>query len=230
MTAALVKRLADAGLDATAIVAALEAFEAVEEERKAAKRAGNRERQARKREREVAPSQPVTRDIALPSVTTRDTPSPFLPFLPSPPDPPSPPTPTREDKSPARKGRPGKPAEHPALDSIWEAASPTSRGRSGRPEANLAVIAALEAGATPEAIIASVRENCRTGGDHAKGLHRIINAELWKDHAPRPEPPPGEVDDRIQAGRRLHHAKTGEWRSDWGPRPSPPHQEEAEAA
>lgn len=223
MSAALVKRLADAGLDAQSIVAALEAFEAVEEARKAAKRAGNRERQARKREREEPSSRVTERDIALQPVTERDAPLP----LPSSPQTPQQPTPAPENNTPARKGRPAKPAEHPSLDAVWAAASPASKNRSGRDETNQALIAALEAGATVDAVIASVRENCRTGGDHAKGLHRIINAKLWRDHAPRPEPPSGPVDDRIQSGRLLHFAKTGEWRSDWGPRPAPSQQDQA---
>ncbi len=226
MSAAVVEKLIDAGLDAHAILAALKAFEAVEEERKAAKREGNRERQARRRAREDDASRVTSRDNALPSVTERDTPAPFLP---SPPDPPSPPTPTPENNTPTRKARSAKPAEHPSLEAVWTAATPASRNRSGRDDANLALIAALEAGATVEAVIASVRENCRTGGDHAKGLHRIINAKLWRDHAPSREPPSGPVNPQIEAGRRLHFQKTGEWRPDWGPRPSIPHQDKEAA-
>jgi hypothetical protein len=220
MSAALVKRLADAGLDALAIVAALEAFEAVEEERKAAKRAGNRERQARRRERETDVSRVTERDDALPSVTERDTPSPFLP---SPPDPPSPPTPTREYKSPARKGRAEKPSDqddHPDLETVWQAANQTSRDRSGRPQTSAAIRAALAAGATPAAIVASVSAHCRAGGEHAKGLHRIIAARLWRDHLGQPVRIGRPPDPALIAERARHFAKTGEWRPEWGDRPS----------
>lgn len=219
MSAALVKRLADAGLDAQAIVAALEAFEAVEEERRAAKREGNRERQARKRERENDVSRDVTRDGALQAVTERDAPCP----LPSSPQTPQQPTPTPENNTPARKARPAKPSFDPSdpdLVRVWAAATPTSKTRSGMAETASAIQAALEAGATVEAIEASVRENCRIGGDHAKGLHRIINAGLWRGHLAVPLTTAKPPDPQVIAGRQLHFAKTGEWRSEWGPKPS----------
>lgn len=83
--AAIAKRLADAGLDASAIVAALEAFEAVEETRKAK----TRERKRRQRAKEAV----TERDVTGQDVTNRD-----LPFPPSfPPTPPLSPTHTHVD-------------------------------------------------------------------------------------------------------------------------------------
>lgn len=68
--AAVAKRLADAGLDASAIVAALEAFEAVEEDRKS---------KARERKRRQRAKEGVTeRDVTGQGVTDRDPPTPSL--------------------------------------------------------------------------------------------------------------------------------------------------------
>lgn len=68
--ASVARKLAEAGLDALSIVAALEAFEAVDEER----RAKTRERKRRQRAKEAATERDVTRQ----DVTERDTPAPSL--------------------------------------------------------------------------------------------------------------------------------------------------------
>lgn len=64
--AAIARRLCDAGLDANAIVAALEAFESVEEER----RSKTRERKRRQRAKEAV----TERDVTGQGVTERDHP------------------------------------------------------------------------------------------------------------------------------------------------------------
>lgn len=141
--------------------------------------------------------------------------------LPSSPQTPQLPTPTPENNTRTRKGRPAKPVSVPDadLDRIWSAANPISRGRSGRPDTGEAIAAALAKGATLEAIEASVRHHCRVSGDHPKGLHRIIRAELWRDHASKREPPGLPLSPEYRAHCEHHYRMTGEWKPEWGEKP-----------
>ena len=102
-------------------------------------------------------------------------------------------------------------------DRVWSAATKASRNRSGIPATRRAVAAALNKGATPEAILSSVTDHCRSAGDHAKGVHRIVEAELWRDSAPKRQAPP--VTPEQERARLVHLNQTGEWRETWGERP-----------
>lgn len=103
-------------------------------------------------------------------------------------------------------------------DDIWQEANQASRNRSGRPAVRRAVSAALAKGATPESLLQSVRGHCRKSGDHAKGLHRIIEGELWRDCLTRTRPTPTMTQEYRQHCE-AHYRQTGEWRSEWGDKP-----------
>lgn len=104
-------------------------------------------------------------------------------------------------------------------ETIWQEANQDSRNRSGRPAVRRAVSAALNKGATPESLLLSVRTHCRKSGEHAKGLHRIIEGELWRDCIAKPHPPPTETDPAYRAHLEAHFRATGEWKPEWGERP-----------
>lgn len=104
-------------------------------------------------------------------------------------------------------------------DRLWSLASKISRSRSTRPEVRRATSAAIKQGATEASLTASVQAMCRDSGEFAKGLHRIIAGEFWREHGADPPaiarlPTPEE-----RAYRARHLADTGEWREEWGQRP-----------
>lgn len=206
MSVAALRKMAELGLTLEQAIEIMEAMGPSEKSSAAA-------RQARYRARKSGSD--VTRDVT--SDASQETPLP----LPSSPQTPQLPTPTPENNTRTRKGRPAKPDLVPEadLDRIWSAANQISRGRSGRPDTGEAIAAALAKGATLEAIEASVRHHCRVSGDHPKGLHRIIRAELWRDHANKREPPGLPLSPEYRAHCEHHYRTTGEWRPEWGEKP-----------
>lgn len=200
--------LMDSGVPADKLVEIIRAIERdVESVRPVTTvRSANAERQARFRQRqrgetEAAATSNVT-DNATP-VTQKVSPKP----------------PSKNTSSSAPKGASSPPLTDTIAEQLWQTANPTSRNRSGRPATRRAVSAALAKGATPEALTASVRDHCRKSGDHAKGLHRIIEAELWREAVPKLEPPPAASDPAYRAHLEAHFRATGEWKSEWGERP-----------
>uniref|UniRef100_UPI0025D914F2 hypothetical protein n=1 Tax=uncultured Brevundimonas sp. TaxID=213418 RepID=UPI0025D914F2 len=135
-----------------------------------------------------------------------------------------------ENNTRTREDRPGKPASADITERIWQAASKASRNRSGRPALGKAVLAAIKAGATDEALLASIRTHCESQGEFAKGVHHVIAGEHWRDHIPRPAGPSQPADPAVQAHRLQHYAKTGEWKSAWGPRLANDHHHHGAAA
>lgn len=114
---------------------------------------------------------------------------------------------------------PKKPVEADLADSVWQEANQDSRNRSGRQYTRRAVTAAIAKGATPESLLSSVRAHCRRSGEHAKGVHRIIEAELWREAVPARPKPTGAVDPAYRAHCERHYAATGEWKPEWGEKP-----------
>jgi DNA-binding MarR family transcriptional regulator len=104
-------------------------------------------------------------------------------------------------------------------DAVWQEANQDSRNRSGRPAVRRAVTAAIAKGATPESLLSSVRAHCRRSGEHAKGVHRIIEAELWREAVPARPKPTSAVDPAYRAHCERHYAATGEWKPEWGEKP-----------
>lgn len=213
---AIVEALVEAGATPQIILAAVRAHEGSSTEAVEQRRRSDAERQARRRERV---RHVTSRDV---TVTERDSPLP----LPSSPQTPQQPTPTPESNTRPRKAAPAKPST-PAPDVtelVWQAATKASRDRSGRPVLAKAVLAAIRAGASDAALIASVREHCRAQGEFAKGVDRIVSGEHWRDHLGGPPAPPqaGPVDPAVQARRLRHWRDTGAWDPGWGARPSHP--------
>ena len=205
MNAAALRAMAEAGLTLEQIIGIVEASESGPEARSAAA-----VRQARYRARKA---QSVTRDVTC-DVTRDKSVSPKPPSKKAPLSPPK-----GGSFPPPPADQPLAEPKTPVADELWSLANQASRNRSGRAATRRAVKAALAKGATVEALAASIRDHIRLTGDHAKGLHRIIEAELWRDHLAKPLPAP---DAAVLAHRRAHYAKTGEWRADWGPPPPPP--------
>jgi 5-methylcytosine-specific restriction endonuclease McrA len=138
--------------------------------------------------------------------------------LPLSPQTPLSPAPTPGKNTRTRKAASAEPAQPDITERVWRAASPVSRTRSGRPALGKAVLAAIKAGATDEALLASVSAHCASQGEFAKGVHLIVSGEHWRDHQAKAQPdrPP---DPALTAARLQHFAKTGEWKPTWGPKP-----------
>ena len=217
----IIEALVAAGATPDMILAAVRAHEEGSAAEIESRRRGDAERQARRRERrkgDVTESHVTSRDV---TVTERDTPLP----LPSSPQTPQQPTPTPEKPPRPRKGPLAKP-EIDVTEQVWQAASKPSRDRSGRPALGKAVLAAIRAGATTEALVASVRDHCRAQGEFAKGADRIVSGEHWRDHAAANDAKAtdGPVDPAVQARRARRFRDTGVWEPGWGPKPTQPDQ------
>ncbi|MDO1560406.1 hypothetical protein Q0812_13305 [Brevundimonas sp. 2R-24] len=148
------------------------------------------------------------------------TPSPTKPIQEPPYSPPA-------EAEPAAKLRPLKPTKA-ELDAIWSATPRLGRERSSRADLDRALTAAMRRGHDPGRVLAGLRAAYASSsyqGDHAKGVHRLIEADRWASFVePDPDPPPaGPVDPAVEAHRQAHFAKTGEWKASWGPKPSTDH-------
>jgi uncharacterized protein YdaU (DUF1376 family) len=98
------------------------------------------------------------------------------------------------DESPA----PAKPRFTPTkaeLDAIWEITPKPGRERSSRKDLERALVAAMRRGHDPASVAAGVRAayaSTTYAGDHAKGVHRLIEADRWQtfveEAAPAPAP------------------------------------------
>jgi hypothetical protein len=175
-------------------------------------------RQRRYRERRSERTESVTCDVTR-DVTEDKKVSPTPPSKNQNNLPPIPPLKGGTFPLPAAEPKPAKPKADDLAQRLWVLANKTSRDRSGRPALGKAVLAAIRKGATDAALEASVREHCREQGEFAKGVHRIVEGEHWRDHLPSQAPPPKPADAEVIARRLQHYRDTGEWRPDWGPPP-----------
>jgi len=194
--ASFARKLADAGLDAAAIVAALEAYEAAEEER----RAKVRVRKQRQREREAV----TERDVTPCHATNRD---PSLPLPPSP-QTPQPPTPTHPENTPrARKG--GRSTD---FDAFWSA-YPRKVGKDAATKAFAKAVRRIT-DADPLAVILAGIERALPGWDEPDFIPHPttwLNQGRWEDEAPtpaktRPERPANDRSDRFTAKQSNYDA------------------------
>lgn len=213
MRAEMIRKLAAAGLDTDQIASVAELMDAEDEARKAKGRDRvRRHRQARNAEKcdvTLQNDTAVTGSFLSPSPTPPTTNlSPVTPY--------SPPLKTAKTAGTAPHDE-----QNPLVvaEQLWEIASKASKSRSGRPATRKATAAAFGKGATAKALRSSVVELCRTGGDHAKGLHRIIEGEHWREFLAKPQAPPGPTSEAEQRRRLQHLHDTGEWKPHWGDRP-----------
>lgn len=133
---------------------------------------------------------------------------------------PTPPSKTQPSPTPTPPIAPPAPCSASLLaDELWDLAGKVSRGRSGRPATLKAVSAALAKGATADALRANVRDHARTAGEHAKGLHRLIEGEHWREHRATPRQAQGPPDPDVLARRLQHYRDTREWKPHWGEKP-----------
>lgn len=113
------------------------------------------------------------------------------------------------------------------LDKVWSAAPPKARERSSRGDTSKALAAALKRGAKPDEIMAGLMAYWRSddatkdGGAYAKGVHRMIADDRWRDWTSASLIPAGEQPDwpaRLRIWR-----STEQWHhTSWGPSPGYP--------
>lgn len=113
------------------------------------------------------------------------------------------------------------------LDKVWSAAPPKARERSSRGDTSKALAAALKRGAQPDEIMAGLTAYWRSddatkdNGAYAKGVHRMIADDRWRDWTSTALIPAGEAPDwpsRLRIWR-----STEQWHhGTWGPSPGYP--------
>lgn len=118
------------------------------------------------------------------------------------------------------------------VDQVWGLAPSTSRTRSSRKDVERTLRAALKRGAKPDEIVAGLRayfaspDASKDDGAYAKGVHRMIEADRWRDWA-TPASPPASDDGEGATGwawrLRQFRGPDRVWvESMWGPRPGQP--------
>lgn len=172
------------------------------------KRAADRDRMRQRRERRAT--------VALQSGDTEcDNGSSLSP-------PPTPPTTNLSPVAPYSPPKPAKPA--PLAEQIF-LLQPKQFRRSTTPDIRSALIAATKRGADGAQILEALTAYYRTpasledSGKYAKGAHRLIERDRWRDYLPAPEPPAQPATEAEHAWRLQHYRDTREWRSEWGERP-----------
>lgn len=119
------------------------------------------------------------------------------------------------------------------VEAVWEITPPKARSRTSRADIKTALQGAARRGAAPADIVAGLRayytlpEVAREDHAFAKGAHRIITKDRWKDYAgPTPiEAIAASVDPLEQHRQRVDRFKNGSrfWNTtDWGPQPGRP--------
>lgn len=196
MSAAVARKLAEAGLDAAAIVAALEAFEAVEEDRKAK----SRERKRRQRERESV----TERDVTGQDVTERDA------LSPSPPPRTPPPRPHTRGNIYTPRARASDPR---AFEAFW-AAYPRRKAKDVAAKAFAKAMQRID-DPDPLAVILAGIERALPGWDDLNFVPypaSWLNAGSWDDEAPTPRT--GPRNDRPSPDRK-YDAKLDNYHASW---------------
>ena len=202
LSVAMLRAMRDKGLSFDDAIELAELWETEEKP----KRSSNAERQARFRAKRNASN-------VTDNVTSNATPTPETKVSPTPPSK----TQTLTPYSP--------PKSADLAEQIWSL-QPKLHRRSTRPDVREAVAAAIKRGAEPEQLLEACRAYYRQPdcvadeGKFAKGAHRIITADRWRDFLPSPEPPPQPATPAVIADRLRHYRDTGDWRPSWGPKPS----------
>jgi hypothetical protein len=135
------------------------------------------------------------------------------------------------DVEPKSKPLPPKATVSEFANRIWKLAPKDSRHRSSLSDLTLALEAALKRNHDLDAVMAGVAGYFATeaarkeNGKFAKGVHRVVQRDRWKDHLPNPieaASPAQPVGDKWKS--RLESLRASRfWNStDWGPRPGKP--------
>lgn len=111
------------------------------------------------------------------------------------------------------------------VDRIWDRAPARARERSSRKDVERTLAAAIKRGGDAETITTALvaywqsEDASKDGGAFAKGIHRMIEGDRWRDwsQASRPAQPADEPENwpwRMEQWRT-----TGMWLGSWGPTP-----------
>ena len=229
--------LVASGATAEMLAAVVKAEMSAEARRIEAKRAGNRDRQARKRAK-TKDGNAESHDITHVTRDSRDT-SPDKEVSPTPPArkltlvtppivPPGGGDAPSEDKTEAEAART---VGNDRIDRIWQAMSAAARRRTSRGDIDAALKAAAKRGHDPVLVVIGLEAYYRSpdatkdAGQFAKGAHRMIQNDRWMAFAeeiPVPESEAEKAEDReAWWGRRVaDYVKSRHWNEvDWGPRP-----------
>jgi hypothetical protein len=110
------------------------------------------------------------------------------------------------------------------IDAIWSEAPRLARQRSSKSDVNRSLTSALRRGHSVGAVLAGLRAAYASpsySGDHAKGIHRLIENDRWESFADPADAPPTWDDDRWRAALSLHRDE-GLWSDKLGPPPGQP--------
>jgi hypothetical protein len=187
--------LVAAGVDGTALV---EVLRSIENDNAKPVRNANAERQRRFRaKRSGGVTQDVTRNVTDNAAS-----------LSLPPTPPNP--------------NPNPPIVPPALAAaraIWAETPKVGRQRSGLKDLEKAVSAAVRRGSDPDQMLIACRAYYASqDAEYAKGVHRLIEQDRWREHLP--DEPIITADD-LAAATALWR-QTGRWSRHLGPPPDQP--------
>lgn len=99
--------------------------------------------------------------------------------------------PSDEGKKRARSKTKPSPSLSPEAAAIWSAAPKLARQRSSQDEVAVALLAAVGRGHDPARVIAGVKAAYASSvfeGQHAKGVHRLIEHDRWASFLDEPQP------------------------------------------
>lgn len=138
----------------------------------------------------------------------------------------------KAQKPEARSQKPESDAREPRLpsdllDKVWSAAPAKARERSSRGDTAKALAAALKRGALPDDILEGLQSYWRSddatkdNGAYAKGVHRMIADDRWRDWTSTALIPAGEAPD--WKSRLYIWRSTEQWHhGPWGAAPGDP--------
>jgi hypothetical protein len=108
------------------------------------------------------------------------------------------------------------------VDAIWNDAPRLARQRSSKADVNRSLTSALRRGHSVGAVAAGLRAAYASpsySGDHAKGIHRLIENDRWQSFAEPEKPASSAWDDARWRSALSLHRDEGWWPDTLGPRP-----------
>lgn len=133
----------------------------------------------------------------------------------------APPEPPVSDETVSDRASPSGPTKAD-LDSLWALASQRSRERSSRKDLDRATRAAMRRGATIPLLRAMLTtyfagpDATKNGGEYAKGVHRLIEADRWLEFTPGPSSSGAQAALPWQSGILApDESRQRAWMADW---------------